>query len=149
MLKAGNLWALCCVAVVLWQLRPSNTSALTAAFGMSGFALIPLLPVTFECAVECTYPVPEEASAALIMLSGNLIGVAATYLLQELIDMAPVYHADAGMPPAHIFIAVMLAFAVAVMLSFNGEYKRLRLDLPLATPPLSDTLDGAAAKQQA
>ena len=101
---------------------------MTACFGVSGFALIPLLPVTFECAVECTYPVPEEASAGLLMLAGNLVGLAATYVLQTLIGMAPVYGASDGVPPAHIFIAVMLTFAVAVVLSFNGEYKRLRFD---------------------
>ena len=145
-LKGGNLWALVTVGVVLWQLQPGHTGALTACFGVSGFALIPLLPVTFECAVECTYPVPEEASAGLLMLAGNLVGLAATYVLQTLIGMAPVYDAGDGVPPAHIFIAAMLAFAVSVVLSFNGDYKRLRLDLP---PSPADPLDaGGLAKQQ-
>jgi hypothetical protein len=51
-------------------LQPGQSALVTAAFGVLGLAMMPLLPVCFESAVECTYPVNEETSSGLLMLAG-------------------------------------------------------------------------------
>ncbi len=42
------------------SLRPGQGTLLTVLFGVMGFAMMPILPLTFETAVEFTYPVDEE-----------------------------------------------------------------------------------------
>jgi hypothetical protein len=51
-------------------LRPGQSTGVAIAFGVLGFAMMPLLPVSFESAVECTYPVNEETSSGMLMLAG-------------------------------------------------------------------------------
>ncbi len=52
------------------MLRPGQSTGVAIAFGVLGFAMMPLLPVSFESAVECTYPVNEETSSGMLMLAG-------------------------------------------------------------------------------
>eukprot|EP01051_Picozoa_sp_SAG22_P021444 SAG22_NODE_4732_length_1179_cov_1.625926_1_plen_182_part_01 len=85
-LKAGFLAALAGLGLMLSQLRPGNTAWLATGFGAMGFVMMPLLPTALEAAVEVSYPVPEEFSASLLMLAGNLGGLVCTGLLQQLIS---------------------------------------------------------------
>lgn len=37
-----------------------------------GFCMLPLLPVAFECGVECTYPMDEETPSGILMFGGQV-----------------------------------------------------------------------------
>ena len=63
-LKGGFVAAVGGIGFCMAQLRPANSAVLAAAFGVMGLCTMPLLPVALECAVECTYPVPELLSTS-------------------------------------------------------------------------------------
>jgi hypothetical protein len=58
----------------IFILRPGQFNPLAASIGLMGFFLLPLLPVSFECAVECTYPIRPEWSIGLLMCTDNVLG---------------------------------------------------------------------------
>lgn len=42
-----------------------------ATFGFLGVVMLPLLPISIEAGVECTYPVPEVYSSGLLLSAGT------------------------------------------------------------------------------
>ena len=48
--------------------------------------MVPILPVTFELAAETTFPVNEEHSTGLLMLSGQIMGIIDTFAMDALIN---------------------------------------------------------------
>lgn len=133
-LKGGFVLSLCGMLFCLLELKPHNSAVLTVGFGLMGFCIMPLLPVALECSVECTYPVPEESSASLLMLAGNLVGLGTTYGLQALIGLSPVYDANEVLSPAAIFMLATICFALVFVLSFQGQYRRLHADRGTSHP---------------
>jgi hypothetical protein len=49
---------------------------------MSGFAMLPLLPVMMENCAECTYPVGEDVSMGLMFAASNVVALGFIFLLQ-------------------------------------------------------------------
>jgi len=56
------------------MLQPNELYPLAVSISFMGFFILPLLPVSFECAVECTYPIRSEWSTGLLMCVGNILG---------------------------------------------------------------------------
>jgi FLVCR family MFS transporter 7 len=50
----------------------------TAALGALGFALMPVLPLSYELAAEVAWPAPEGVTALLLTSAGQLVGIGAT-----------------------------------------------------------------------
>ena len=73
--KVCVILALCAMLFMLGSLQPGRDTQVMVSFGLLGFFLIPLLPVNLESAVEATYPVPEDNSAAVILSMGQLFGI--------------------------------------------------------------------------
>ena len=94
----------------------------------AGAFLVPLLPVSLQCAVECTFPISEEASASLLILAGNLGGLGFTFVCQELVRQELAHLPPPLMPKAQAFVLAAIGAAVLAFLSFQGGYKRLDLD---------------------
>jgi len=63
----------------VFMLQRNLKVPLAVAFGVLGFSVLPLLPLTFEVAAEHTYPIPEDSSAAVLMSAGQLYGIAFTF----------------------------------------------------------------------
>ena len=63
-------------------------------FGVLGAFMVPILPIALEVGVECTYPVPEEYSSGVLMLAGQLFGIAFTFAMPPLIDLRSNWHTD-------------------------------------------------------
>jgi len=127
-LKGGFMVAIFGLIFMLLQLVPDNQTMITIGMGVMGLSMMPLLPVALETAVECTYPVPEEMSATLLMLVGNLFGLGFTYLMQYLISLQPVYNKDAVFSDAGILLVVVVGFSLCIIMTFNGKYKRLEAE---------------------
>lgn len=109
-------------------LRPNFYYPLAAAIGLMGFFLLPLLPVSFECAVECTYPIRAEWSTGLLMCTGNILGGIFIFVVGYLIKLAPVYKSNQILTPASIFILCVLIASVISLLIYRGPYLRLEAE---------------------
>jgi len=88
-----------------------------------GASSLPLLPVTLNCAVEATFPTPEEDSTGLLILGGNYAGAVFSYMLAAFIEMAPSYNGTVWTVAAKFTVSA-LAVALVCSLSFNTPYKR-------------------------
>ena len=108
----------------------SGSGLSAASWAVAGAFLVPLLPVSLQCAVECTFPISEEASASLLILAGNLGGLGFTFVCQELVrqELAHLPPAPPLMPKAQAFVLAAIGAAVLAFLSFHGPYKRLDHD---------------------
>jgi MFS family permease len=106
-------------------LQPNKFYPLAVSIGLMGFFLLPLLPVSFECAVECTYPIRAEWSTGLLMCSGNVLGGVFIFVLGYLIKLAPVSNSGVIITPASIFILCCLVIAASVLMIYKGPYLRL------------------------
>ena len=114
---------------LLQQTLGTRTTAATAAsWAVAGAFLVPLLPVSLQCAVECTFPISEEASASLLILAGNLGGLGFTFVCQELVRQELAHLPPPLMPKAQAFVLAAIGAAVLAFLSFHGPYKRLDHD---------------------
>ena len=76
-----------CVLFLQYSLLPSpdGYGQLMASFLVFGFFILPLLPLTFECAVEATFPVRAETTTGVLMGFGNLMGFALIEILNALL----------------------------------------------------------------
>ncbi len=103
-------------------LQPNELYPLGVSIGLMGFFLLPLLPVSFECAVECTYPIRAEWSTGLLMCSGNILGGIFIFVLGYLIKLDPIYKI---LTPASIFILVFFVLSASILFFYRGPYLRL------------------------
>ena len=125
-LKAGIIVCVAGAVVAVLGIRPGQLWLATTAFALLGASLLPMLPVTLANAVECTYPVPEEASGGMLLFSGQLTGIVFIFLLSALLDDAKPWHTpwtDYNL----VFIGTLVAAAVPLLV-YNGKYKRLEAE---------------------
>jgi len=118
-------------------LQPNKVYPLAISIGLIGFFLLPLLPVSFECAVECTYPIRAEWSTGLLLCVGNVLGGSFVFLLGYLVTLSPVSNSGVIVTPASIFILCCFVIATSVLLTYNGPYLRLEAERSAAATTLS------------
>eukprot|EP00455_Lapot_gusevi_P011371 TRINITY_DN15239_c0_g1_i2.p1 TRINITY_DN15239_c0_g1~~TRINITY_DN15239_c0_g1_i2.p1 ORF type:complete len:513 (-),score=101.85 TRINITY_DN15239_c0_g1_i2:131-1582(-) len=121
--RTGVLLASAASVFLVLMLRPGQTALLATAFGLLGGGMMPLLPASFELAVETTFPISEETSGGVLVLAGNILGVGTVFLMDYLIQLRPDY--TGVLTPCNIFIVVITLFSAMAMFSFKGDYKRL------------------------
>ncbi|CAF3679112.1 unnamed protein product [Rotaria sp. Silwood1] len=109
-------------------LRPNMLYPLGVSITLLGFFLMPLLPISFECAVECTYPVRAEWSTGLLLCVGNVLGGGFTFLLGYLIKLALVYKPGVMFTPASIFIICIFVIGGLALIMYKGPYLRLEAE---------------------
>ena len=152
-LKVGVLVASGGVTVFLLALRPDNTTTLLVLAGVMGFCMVPLLPVSLENNAEyvqyrasvvvvqphshtrahgrhptdrLTYPIPEETGSGLLLLNGQIIGVIFIIIFDRLIPMG---HCTTVANPASILIWAAIGTCVLSLITYGGEYKRLKQEV--------------------
>eukprot|EP01083_Nonionella_stella_P013459 37880_1 len=122
-LKSFTFLAIVMLGMLLWQLSPHNLVPVMVLFGGFGFMAIPIVAVTFEAAAECTYPVNEELSSALLMTSGSVFGIAFILVWGAYLpDDGTRYDTQWNFSTYFLITSgcVMLLF----MMLFGGKYKR-------------------------
>ena len=107
-------------------LRPNQYYPLAVSIGLMGFFLLPLLPVSFECAVECTYPISAELSTGFLLCVGNVLGVIFVFVDEYLIKLAPKYEHDQVLTPASIFLLCIGLVSGVALMTYRGPYLRLQ-----------------------
>ena len=122
-------------------LQPNQLYPLGASIGLIGFFTLPILPVAFECAVECTYPIRAEWSTGLLLCVGNILAGCFVFLLEYLITLSPSSSSGVTMTPASIFILCCFVIAALVLLAYYGPY--LRLEAERSTTVTTTTINTA------
>ena len=112
----------------VFALRPDRFVPLTISIGLMGFFLLPLLPVSFECAVECTYPIRAEWSTGFLLCTGNILGGIFIFVLQYLIKLNPTYKSDQMITPSSIFLLCLFLVSAVALFLFRGPYLRLEAE---------------------
>lgn len=123
-LKAGVSCALAGLLCFLMLLRPANRGLVCLGSALLGATTTPLLPVSMETAVECTFPVPEEASGGLLLLAGQVFGVIFTVTLQNLLMSRDGSSFDGVWTPAAFFILSVQLAGALIVFGYRGQYKR-------------------------
>jgi FLVCR family MFS transporter 7 len=130
-LKAGFCLATLGFLSYSLLLRPNDTVGLAISFAVMGATMIPMLPTILEAAVECTYPVPEEYSAGLILSAGQITGIAYIFALEALADRQPSCEKNDGnyyFASASGLIIVFACAATSIMLTYKGPLLRLEAE---------------------
>lgn len=109
-------------------LRPNEYFPLAVSIGLMGFFLLPLLPVSFECAVECTYPIRSEWSTGILLCLGNFLGGIFIYILQYLLSLNEKYQSRLLLPPSSIFLLISFLLSSFFLFIYRGPYLRLQAE---------------------
>ena len=109
-------------------LQPNKYYPLSVSLGLMGFFLLPLLPVSFECAVECTYPIRAEWSTGLLMCLGNILGGIFIFIVGYLIKLEPIYKSGQIFTPASIFMLCFFVISASALFTYKGPYLRLEAE---------------------
>ena len=116
------------------SIEPNNQVMLGVCSCLVGFFALPLLPVTLQTAVECTYPIPEELSSACLVLFGNIVGIICTFSIQSLLDLEhyrKFSNYNTVFTPSLLFVSCTMFIAWIALISFDGKYKRLEVEAGL------------------
>lgn len=120
-------------------LQPNKFYPLAVSLGLMGFFFLPLLPVSFECAVECTYPIRAEWSTGLLLCTGNIFGAIYIYVLEYLIQLAPTYKPGQIFTPAAIFMLCFYIISGVPLFLYKGPYLRLQAEKRVDTTSTLNT----------
>lgn len=123
-LQVGVAAAVAGTILMLAALRPGAEALLIAAFAILGAALIPLLPAALENAVEATFPVPEDTSAGVLLLGGQLTGIIYTFSLGALIGVPPSNDCSSVVTPLAAFVAGNMLVAAGTAFAFRQAGRR-------------------------
>eukprot|EP00127_Corallochytrium_limacisporum_P000254 Clim_evm1s9 gene=Clim_evmTU1s9 len=116
------------IVIFLAVLRPNNFAAITIMFAIMGTFMLPLLPIAFECGVECTFPVSEDLTTGLLMSAGQVFGIIFIFALGKLLDEESLYGSHYVFEPAYIMITVVAVFFAGCTWIYDGPYLRLQAD---------------------
>ena len=100
-------------------------------FAFVGFVIIPMLPCSFEAAVEATYPIAEDVSNGLLMCAGNYLGIAFIFLINYFIkQQKPCNINDTTFiyPGSYVTILVALFVSSTTIFLFRGDARRLEAE---------------------
>lgn len=125
-LKVCFVLALLASTFCLSVLRANNFPWLLAGFGVMGSCMMPILPATLECGIECTYPIPEETSGGMLMMAGQYCGVFLTLLYGYLITVDKT--CTTVFTPVALAIVISVCVCVLVIMFYQGPYRRLNED---------------------
>ena len=76
--------------------------------------------------VECSYPVPEDASVGLLYMCANITAIAMTFIGQVLLSMDSL--GPAPLFPYGLWVMGFLFLAWLPILFFKGKYFRMEQD---------------------
>ncbi|KAJ1401304.1 major facilitator superfamily domain-containing protein [Ochromonadaceae sp. CCMP2298] len=125
-LKGSYFLAFICWSLFMVNCRGNNFTLFLVTAAFLGFATLPTVPSTIVSAVECSYPIPEDASVGFLYIGANTAAIPMTFIGQILLttsspNPAPFF-------PFGIWVMVLLFAAVLPVSLFQGKYFRLEQD---------------------
>ena len=97
---------------------------LLVAFGVTGFFIVPLLPVSYESAAEATFPVPEDTSGAVLSTMSSMLGIVFIFAMPPLLDYPASVACSSAATPFAAFVLVNVIISVGLMLAFRADPRR-------------------------
>lgn len=94
---------------------------LLAAWGFSGAALNPFLPLCFSTAAEISFPVSADLSTGVLMVGGNLAGALLVVLLPLLAQPAC---GDVWSSTVALVLVATIACSLGASLFLRPDYRR-------------------------
>lgn len=128
LLRLGIAGSLLSELLLFYALTTSNFIFALGAFCVMGFFMLPILPVTIENAVECTFPVSEDDSAGVLLTTGNMLGVAFIIILQLVNDVSKPDALPTLLRPLNLLVLGVSALSLTFFFLYNGPYNRLRFE---------------------
>jgi len=90
--------------------------------------------------------VPEDNSASLLLLMGQLWGIVFTFALPPLIDMSPSVDCSSVLSPLALLLTIFMVIAAAVLLMYRKDYRRQKAEKEgTAAEAVADSEDAADA----
>jgi MFS family permease len=128
-LQRGFSWASLAGAVaVMATARPSGFAAMLAAWALVGFCVGPLSPITYEHAVEMSFPIPAQTSAAVLIVSSNLLGFMETLGVTLLLKRPASASCSSTLTPAALFVVLMVTLGIVCAHMVQKDYRRQAAD---------------------
>jgi len=125
-------------AAVLAMARPGHAAGVLVAWAALGFTMGPLTPISFEHAVEMTYPVPAQASSAILIVLSNLLGFIETVVVTKLLQRGASPTCADAWTPAAAFTLGCVAVGSAMTTLVNKDYRRQAAEGVTAGDPWGD-----------
>lgn len=97
---------------------------LLIAFGVTGFFIVPLLPVSYESAAEVTFPAPEDTSGAVLSTMSSMLGIVFIFAMPPLLEYPSSVSCSSAATPFAAFILVNVIITVGLMLAFRADPRR-------------------------
>jgi MFS transporter, FLVCR family, MFS-domain-containing protein 7 len=104
--------------------KPNSEALIYVAWCCCGLMLQPLLPISLEHAAELTYPLSADSSAALLLTSANLFGMALILGLGKLLALPVSANCTSVVTPAAGLILAFMLVGVVVTLPIRPVLKR-------------------------
>jgi MFS family permease len=126
-LKASYYLAVLAWIFFLSNCRSNNFPLFIASGALMGFFTLPTIPSTIVSTVECSYPVPEDASVGFLYIGANLMAIVMTFVGQVLLGMSSGGNPAPLFPYGYWVISTLLLVLLPITL-FQGQYFRLEED---------------------
>jgi len=124
LLKVAIVAVVAATLFMLASLKPGNEAQAIASWGVLGFCLLPLLPLSLENAAEATYPIHEDNSSGLLLLVGQWFGIVFIVLFTYVLSIPPSSDCSSvASPIAGVILGVVLV-AAGGLLFFKRDYRR-------------------------
>eukprot|EP00929_Paragymnodinium_shiwhaense_P064156 TRINITY_DN32100_c0_g1_i1.p1 TRINITY_DN32100_c0_g1~~TRINITY_DN32100_c0_g1_i1.p1 ORF type:complete len:930 (+),score=175.82 TRINITY_DN32100_c0_g1_i1:146-2935(+) len=107
-------------AYVVRCVGPPGIGLLNLAFAGLGFSAIPVMPLTFEAAVEAAYPTGEGTIAGLCISGANVLGIIQTLIVSHFLETEH---------PILAWVSLLALWALAVVVAFFWDEKSQRIAL--------------------
>ena len=112
-----------CLAV-LGAARPGDSTSVLVAWAALGFSMGPLTPVSFEHAVEMTYPLPANSSNTILNVVSNLVGFIQTVGITPLLTATASATCSSVVTPAAGFMLICTALGLLFTQFISKDYRR-------------------------
>jgi len=123
------------VLAVLGMARAGEMGLVLASWAALGFAMGPLTPVSFEHAVEMTFPIPAQSSNAILNLISNLVGFLQTVGITPLLADGVSATCSSVYTPAAAFTVACTLVGLAVAQLIRRDYRRMAAEGTVAGDP--------------
>ena len=124
-------WVAFCVTLLHWK----TTTALFITFMLLCFFGVPFMALGLEYAAEITYPIDEGLSSALVLISGNVVGLASVLLLGKLIDDGRIFLVSCIVTGLYVVALILCCFIKPTLKrsSMDSHYEDVPVNSPLET----------------
>ena len=135
--KAFNKILKCCmilsyiiIAIICCsQLKENNKISLYILFCLYGFVTYPLISVAVEAGAECTYPIDEDISNTVLIVSASTFILILVEIWNSFLPIKGESYHNNTWNGSTLYLMTSYAIALILVLLYNGKYNRLMVEI--------------------